>query len=431
MLPPLSVSVATECYLRKNFQHYLLANDLQVRAKKMMACFTGSFLPLPTDDLTSAWNELPNNMIYDLPVSFKAHKMSLRAPPPTPTDAKFSVDEGSTTCGSSSFAPSDDEESPFVYETDSPTADVVAFKVIALGASSPHYLPLEDSDDICHSGTNDNLCGGLTTSALAQPPLQGPEMTPSVSDSDSTSTSSESSPMPFLEFREIVDNSVAQIRSGSIQPFVDSLLISGVETIQSASLVSEIAHAVIQQISNTSYVEAKELTKAIRTGALEMFQRHWKPDGDWYKVSSTSTECSLSTWQGLNKAGLMGSLFNVQVATAEDIFLCLFILLEGEKHFDRLCAMHALLVQAIDQLCKGHNLRNLMRFMDSLNVRDPMSGCFAWARTPHARAMLEDIFDAIAGWKFIQAIKSQQHEARAMNRLIPPHIVGPRLRSDI
>lgn len=397
----------------------------------MMACFKGNFLPQPTDDLSSAWNELPNDMVYDLPVSFKVHKMSLRAPPPTPTDAYFSAGEGSTACGSSSVAPADDKESPFVYETDSPTPDVVAFKVIDLGASNPHYLPLEDSDDICHSGTNDRLCGGLTTSALAESPLQGAETTPSISDSDSASTSSESLPMPFPEFREIVDRSVAQICSRSIQPFVDSLLISGVETIQSASLVSEIARAVIQQISNTSYMEAKELTKAIRIGALEMFQRHWKPEGDWYKVSSTSIECSLSTGQGLNKAGLMGSLFNVQVATVEDIFSCLFLLLEGEKHFDRLCAMHALLVQANDQLCKGHNLRNLARFMNSLNVRDPVSGRFAWAPTPHARAMLEDIFDAIAGWKCIQAIQSQQYEARAMNRLIPPHTVGPRLRGDI
>ncbi|KAI6132855.1 hypothetical protein EV401DRAFT_157361 [Pisolithus croceorrhizus] len=429
MLPPLSVSVATECYLRKNFQHYLLANDLQVRAKKMMACFRGSFLPLPTDDLSSAWDELPNNTVYDLRMSFKAHETSLRAPPPTPIDANFTVDGVSTTCGSSSSALTDDE-SPFVYETDSPTPDVVVFKVIALGPSNPHYLPLEDSGDTCHSGTN-RLCGGLTTGALAEPALQSPEMTPSASDFDSTSMSPRISSMPFPEFRGIVDSSVADIHQRSIQPFVDSLLISGVETIQSASLVSEIACAVIQQISNTSYTEAEELTKAIRVGALEMFQYHWKLDGEWYKVSSTSTECSPSTWQGLNKAGLMGSLFNAQVATVEDIFSCLFILLEGEKHFDRLCAMHALLVQADDQLCESRNLRNLTRFVDSLSVRDRMSGCFAWAPTPHARTMLEDIFDAIAGWECIQAIKSQQYEARAKNHLIPLHSVGPRLRSNI
>ncbi|KAI6165294.1 hypothetical protein EDD17DRAFT_1871821 [Pisolithus thermaeus] len=406
MLPPLSVSVATECYLRKNFQHYLLANDLQVRAKKMMACFTGSFLPPPTNDLSSAWDELPNNTVYDLPMSFKAHEMSLRAPPPTPTDANFTVDGGSTTCGSSSSALADDKESPFVYETDSPTPDVVVFKVIALGPSNSHYLPLEDSGDTCHSGTS-KLCGGLTTGALAEPALQSPEMSPSVSDSDGASTSPRISSTPSLEFRGIVDSSIADIRQRSIQPFVDSLLISGVETVQSASLVSEIARAVIQQVSNTSYTEAEELAKAIRVGALEMFQYHWKlvrvldilkvldcntddlQDGEWYKVSSTSTECSPSTWQGLNKAGLIGSLFNAQVATVEDIFSCLSILLEGEKHFDRLCAMHALLVQANDRLCESRNLRNLTQFIDSLSVRDPVSGCFAWAPTPHARTMLE------------------------------------------
>ncbi|KAI6041456.1 hypothetical protein EDC04DRAFT_1253808 [Pisolithus marmoratus] len=425
MFAPISVTAATECHLRKRFQHHLLANDLQVRAKKMMACFTGSFLPLPTDVLTSAWNELPNNTIDVVSMPFKPHKMSPRAPPPTPIESSFSVDEGSTTCDSSSSALSDNEESQLIYETGSPIPDIVAFKAPTPGPSDLHHSPLVNSDDVCHSGTNDKLCGRPTTSVRAEP-LQTSEIPLTVSDPDSRS-----SPRTHSGFREITESSVAEIRQRGVQPFVDSLLISGVETIQSAPLVSKIARTVIQQISNVSYTEAKELTKAIRNRALEMFQRHWKPGGEWYQVSSTSADYSPFTSQGLNMAGLIGSLFTVKVATVEDIFLCLFLLLEGEKHFDRLCAMHALLVQANDQLCKSRNLRNTTRFTDLLGVRDPVSNGFAWAPTPHARAILEDIFDAIAGWKRIQAIKSQRYDARVKNRLIPSHAMGPRLRDNI
>ncbi|KAI6015119.1 hypothetical protein F5J12DRAFT_781172 [Pisolithus orientalis] len=445
MLSPISVTPATECYLRSRFQDYLLANDLQVRAKKMMACFTESFLPVPTDDLNSAWDELPNDTVDVMPTSSKADKMSLRAPPPTPSDANSSVDGGSSHCGPSSSDRSDEEKSPFVYETDSPTPDVVAFKVIALEPSDSHYLLLDDSGNVCHRSTNEKLCDELNNSVPAEP-RQGSEISTSVSDLDGISTGHRSSPRSFPDFQATVDRGVADICQRGIRPFVHSLLLSGVETIQSAPLVSRLANAAIQRISNISYMEAKELTKAIRVGALEMFQNHWKPvrgsdmlaapdgnanhlqDGDWGQVSSTSTDCSPFGSRGLNTAGLMGSLFNAKVVPAEDILLCLFFLLEGEKRFDRLCAMHALLVQANDQLCKSRNLQELTRFTNLLSIRDPTSGCFAWAPTLHAHAILQDIFDGIRSWKRIQAIKSQRYEARAKNRLIPPHAAGPRLR---
>jgi hypothetical protein len=93
--------------------------------------------------------------------------------------------------------------------------------------------------------------------------------------------------------------------------------------------------------------------------------------------------------RGVNKAGFMGSLFNARVATAEDIALCLSLLLEGDKHFDRLCAMHAILVQANDKLCKSRNLPALMRLKENITAKDPESGKYVWATTPHSDAILK------------------------------------------
>ncbi|KAL4071713.1 hypothetical protein J3A83DRAFT_4235774 [Scleroderma citrinum] len=85
----------------------------------------------------------------------------------------------------------------------------------------------------------------------------------------------------------------------------------------------------------------------------------------------------------------MGCLFNAKVMSAEDIFLCLYLLLEGEKHFDRLCAMHALLVQANDKLCKSRNLAALMEFRELLTEKEPVSGRYTWTPTPPAEAILQ------------------------------------------
>lgn len=85
----------------------------------------------------------------------------------------------------------------------------------------------------------------------------------------------------------------------------------------------------------------------------------------------------------------MGSLFNAKVVSAEDVSLCLSLLLEGEKHFDRLCAMHALLVQANDKLCKSRNLPILMEFRAQLTTKDVVSGLYKWAPASPAVTILQ------------------------------------------
>lgn len=111
-------------------------------------------------------------------------------------------------------------------------------------------------------------------------------------------------------------------------------------------------------------------------------------DGDWRHICSTSDQHSALTLTGINKAGLMGSLFCAKVVTAEDIALCLSMLLE-EIHFDRLCAMHAILLHADDRLCKTRNLPALKQFKERLLVANPVSDTYIWAPAPHARALLQ------------------------------------------
>jgi hypothetical protein len=111
-------------------------------------------------------------------------------------------------------------------------------------------------------------------------------------------------------------------------------------------------------------------------------------DGDWRRICSTSDQHSSLTLIGVNKAGLMGALFCAKVVTAQDIAICLSMLLE-EIHFDRLCAMHAMLLHADDRLCKTRNLAALNKFKEGLSVVDPVTDMYLWAPAPHARALLQ------------------------------------------
>ncbi|KAG6337012.1 hypothetical protein ID866_2072 [Astraeus odoratus] len=401
MLPPFPVTSAMKEHFCKNYKQHLLANDLQVRAKKMMACFPKSILPLPCEDLSAAWNELPNNTIDIMPMSFKSDMIFLRAPPPTPVNATFPI-EVPRPKNSLVDSRSDDRGSLLIYTTDPMAPDVVAFEGLDLNIPGCLDLPTESADPSLQHGDGEKPWNAGIPADRSQ---NSDNSISSMSDSDSTTSSPRSSPPFQIQFHEVVENSIAEIRARGIEPFVDSLLISGIESIQAAAPASMVAHAVIREILKESYTESRDLTKAIRVGAMAMFRQHWKLDGNWVEISSTSGNHSSATLRGVNKAGLMGSLFTARVATADDVFLCLALLLEGQTHFDRLCAMHALLVQANDKLCKSRNFSALKAFETQLTVADPVSGQYAWAPSSHAQAILEDILDTIAGWMDAQAIK--------------------------
>ena len=142
----------------------------------------------------------------------------------------------------------------------------------------------------------------------------------------------------------------------------------------------------------------------------------------------------------------MGSLFYANVVTAEDITLCLSMLLE-EIHLDRLCAIHAMVLHADDRLCKSRNLPALMQFKDRLLLVDPVSNVYLWNLVPHAQTLLQvgfgiwclchyvrtkhlqDILDTIEDWMIRQADKREHYRESYLSQKRPPvAVVGPRLR---
>jgi len=89
----------------------------------------------------------------------------------------------------------------------------------------------------------------------------------------------------------------------------------------------------------------------------------------------------------VNIAGFLGSLFTAEIVTADDIHLCLGLLINRSVDFDRLCAMHALIVQANDKLCKSKNAAATAGFRENLSVQYSKTG-HLWGDKEHSRTLV-------------------------------------------
>ncbi|OAX42234.1 hypothetical protein K503DRAFT_388780 [Rhizopogon vinicolor AM-OR11-026] len=410
----------------KKSERHVLACDLEIRARRMTRCFANitATLPLPNSNMRSAWDLLPNDS-YDttdkMPMPLKAGADFLRAPPSTLMDVAPAVVNGP-----SPRTRSHDIDWELIYETSSPTPDTTTFEVTS-DACMAHNISSNPASEACPL-TMDRQASVESNKSAASALPQSNTNHSCPPDVESSLVSQSESPVFARAFEDIVNDKIEEMRLHGLDFVVQSLLATGAQSAGSAPIVSMVVHATISKLTKDSATQAKSFEQAFRIRALEVFRRHWKLDGDWRRICSTSDQHSALTLTGVNKAGLMGSLFRTNVVTAEDIAVCLSILLD-EVHFDRLCAMHAMLLHADDRLCKSRNLAALKQFREQLFIVDPVTNMYLWAPALHARALLQDIYDNIEGWMAIQANKRERfHESYLTRRQPPAKAVGPRLR---
>ncbi|KAF8558681.1 hypothetical protein OG21DRAFT_1455303 [Imleria badia] len=249
------------------------------------------------------------------------------------------------------------------------------------------------------------------------------------SDQESLSSSGGASPTP-VGFHNMVNQWLLDYRARGMDAFIESWIAFGVVSVGTALLASRIARALVRKVAKVSDTEAKNLENTVRFSTLAAFKRCWELSEDSTEVSATQANTAPPTPYGVNIASLMGSLLGEKISTAKDIHLCLSLLSNGEKRFDRLCAMHALLVQANDKLCKNRNLPALMEFRDGITTISGESGEYLWATTPRSKMILDDILATIERWMVSQALRREQSEMSSWtgNRAIRNRAVGPRLR---
>lgn len=92
--------------------------------------------------------------------------------------------------------------------------------------------------------------------------------------------------------------------------------------------------------------------------------------------------------KGVNIAGLIGSFFTVGILSGNDVHRCLELLVDSLANFDRLCAMHALIVHSNDKLCKSRFASATSFFREKLSVQDPATGHFSWGDSGPSRFLV-------------------------------------------
>ncbi|KAG6380229.1 hypothetical protein JVT61DRAFT_8321 [Boletus reticuloceps] len=403
---------------QKNRQQPMFPDEIVVKIQRLGECFLGSALPFPAVKVIVAWNDLPNVMVDDQP-NVKTELGFLRTPPPTPTGPALDKD-GPTPSDPSSNGGCDVDGWLLVEDTTLSTSDVVV-------PGAPEGSATSEDDSLSRCSYPDQL---LDRQINEEDPFPSTDSTTLSSDRDSLSSSRAGSPKP-VGFDNTVNQWSLDYRIRGTDAFIESLVAFGVVSVGTALLASRIARAVVRKVAKISYTEGKSLENDVRFSVLEAFKKCWTVNDTSMEVSSTQPNTVPPTQYAINIASLMGSMFSEKISSSMDIHVCLTILLEGEKRFDCLCAMHALLVQANDKLCKNRNLPALMQFRDDITSTGGESNEYLWATTPRSKMLLTDILGLIDRWMVLQTQKREQSIISSWtgNRTIRNSAVGPRLRN--
>ncbi|KAG2058117.1 hypothetical protein BDR06DRAFT_1018743 [Suillus hirtellus] len=392
----------------KNLRRHLLEIDLEIKIRNMMKSLPNSpgVLHPPSTTIRNAWNLEPNKKVGTIPPQARGDVM-FRRTPPTTMDASFTVVN---------------DTSSLIRKTCTPTLHTCSTDDVSSSKVAGRFQPKTLNEEF-----------SLKTN-IPERRLPPREQHPArLADTENSRVTQPGQSSNYAEgFRKIVEAKMEELRVHGLDFVVESLLTDGVQNIDSALLVSMVVQTMLIKLTKESPKQIKGLERILRVRAMNMFRLHWKSDGHWKNIRSTSGQYSALTLKGVNKAGLLGSLFSANIVTAEDIAICLFMLSE-DIHFDRLCAIHALLLYADNRLCDPQNLPVLLKLKEKLRVVDPLTNLCLWGPVPHSQALIQKIFDIIEGWmiNIVHAYKREQGRIFAGSYPTgtpPSNAMGPRLR---
>jgi hypothetical protein len=177
---------------------------------------------------------------------------------------------------------------------------------------------------------------------------------------------------------------------------VQGLMSNALRNNQLACLTAVISKGIVQGLQAAGLPQAGVFQELLRTEVVDMFKTHWKwvrrpislsnskfirsmvpKDGDWRIESELLV--NQPQHKGTNMASYLGALFAVGILSGDDVHACLDILRHHAVHFDRLRAMHAIIIEAGDKMCFGHANKIKTKYLrDMLAERCPVSGQFVW-----------------------------------------------------
>ncbi|KII91683.1 hypothetical protein PLICRDRAFT_173495 [Plicaturopsis crispa FD-325 SS-3] len=378
-------------------------------------------LPRPRATTVQAWGSIPN-----VPFEFGSDSDSQpdnysdewlpMAPPPTPA-AQPSVFYGS---GCPSPRGSDEQAKAPRRET----------------AMIPYRIEREDVPRPVDQGPRWTFTDRNAVAPRKEVPARPASPSPSVTDSayssggqSAASASTASSPASITDTDEFFTHETQRLMADCMQILstkglaacVDDILRRAVQHHASAVPVTIVAKAVLREINRVYPDKGNAFANALRFEAMSMFKEHWRANGSWLEASRNLVENSHLAVLGVNIAGFQGTLFTFGLITAEDIHRCLDLLMAMDRrssrpHFNRICAMHALLVQADYQLCQSKSAEFMAQFREKITK---LSG--QWPKTCPEYALVLDTIGVIDRWQAVQENKRARRAYAGVSKTDKDH----------
>lgn len=202
---------------------------------------------------------------------------------------------------------------------------------------------------------------------------------------------------------------------------VQGLISNALRNNQLACLTAVISQKIVQGLQAAGLPQAEVFQELLRTEVVETFKTHWKWDGDWRIESELLV--NQPQHKGINMASYLGALFAVGILSGDDVHVCLDVLRHHAVHFDRLRAMHAIIIEAGDKMCCGYANKIKTKFLrDMLAERCPVSGQFVWGPDVYGSIAVENMLKIIDGWFSNSEHQSESGRKENRNQARPPRM---------
>lgn len=258
---------------------------------------------------------------------------------------------------------------------------------------TPRAVPQSDRDDSSSEGRTDvdSIDGAFSSvSGHATSITSGSErcITPPYSASQSMLTPKAEQPLNE-NMQVAVAGYVNKYKQDGLDPLLIDLMLDGTRDYRRCVWIAKAARSVFEQLRGEGFANIERLEQALRFEALRQFKAYWSAvslsslytqdsvsdlqfiqDGEWKTYYDNFVEKPFYALRGVNLAGLVGSLFNVSFVNADDVHMCLDLLVVNPMRLHFICAMHALIIHCDERLCVNEHWPGTSRFCAKMTAHN-------------------------------------------------------------
>ncbi|KAF9457894.1 hypothetical protein BDZ94DRAFT_161557 [Collybia nuda] len=222
---------------------------------------------------------------------------------------------------------------------------------------------------------------------------------------DDTDSEDEDEPVLNITMHRQVRDGVDIFHRNGLHFLIGVLINFGTVDYPSAGPAATISRLIIKRLRSRNEQQARDLENFLRYETVRLFKDYWMPTGEWRVDKVRVLRSPYLTLKGINLAGLLGSLFRVDILRGDDVHLCLNHVAANAVEFHPLCAIHALVTHCGKKLCRRTLLPGTNRFWALMSTTSRQTGQFIWAYDDMSFELLMDVLGTLDRWLATQTLK--------------------------